>query len=195
MEQENSDTRCFRIACRAAGEPLAAYDSIVPRNGGNDSILVGEDNSRISFMRDGLAALITQKAAPEVDAMAYRPVVVFLNGEYYGIMNMREFENKKYIQNVYGIEDEEGIAVISTEMDTSNGGRYDGTWFYYNQDDGPEGELQQFVTLLDDIVSKGRYTYEEAAERIDMDNFMKYCAINLFLCNTDWPHNNVRVWR
>lgn len=42
-------------------------------------------------------------------------------------------------------------------MDTSNGGRYDGTWFYYNQDDGPEGELQQFVTLLDDIVSKGRY--------------------------------------
>ena len=139
-------------------------------------------------MRDGLAALITQKAAPEVDAMAYRPVVVFLNGEYYGIMNMREFENKKYIQNVYGIEDEEGITVISTEMDTSNGGRYDGTWFYYNQDDGPEGELQQFVTLLDDIVSKGRYTYEEAAERIDMDNFMKYCAINLFLCNTDWPH-------
>ena len=91
--------------------------------------------------------------------MAYRPVVVFLNGEYYGIMNMREFENKKYIQNVYGIEDEEGITVISTEMDTSNGGRYDGTWFYYNQDDGPEGELQQFVTLLDDIVSKGRYTY------------------------------------
>lgn len=185
----------FPDRLQSSGEPLAAYDSIVLRNGGNDSILVGEDNSRISFMRDGLAALITQKAAPEVDAMAYRPVVVFLNGEYYGIMNMREFENKKYIQNVYGIEDEEGIAVISTEMDTSNGGRYDGTWFYYNQDDGPKGELQQFVTLLDDIVSKGRYTYEEAAERIDMDNFMKYCAINLFLCNTDWPHNNVRVWR
>ena len=41
----------------------------------------------------------------------------------------------------------------------------------------------------------GAYSYEQAAARIDMDNFMKYCAVNLFVCNTDWPHNNVRVWR
>lgn len=178
----------------SSGELLRAYDSIVLRNGGNDSILLAEDNNRITYMRDGLAAVIAQKAAPNVDAMAYRPVVVFLNGEYYGIMNMREYQNNKYLQNVYGIEDKEGITVISTEMDTSNGGRYDGTWFYFKQDDGPEGELEYFTGLLNDIVN-GKYTYDEAAKLIDMDNFVKYCALNLFLCNTDWPHNNVKVWR
>lgn len=176
------------------GNTLDKYDSFVLRNGGNDSVFFAQDSSRITFLRDGLAAKITQMAAPEVDTMDYRPAVVFLNGEYYGIMNIREYQNNKYIQNVYGIEDKEGITVISSEMNTSLGGRYDGKWFYYKQDDGPSGELQSFLVLLYDITS-GRCTYEEACEKIDVDNFMKYCAMNLFLCNTDWPHNNVKVWR
>ena len=178
----------------STGKQLAQYDSFVLRNGGNDSVFVTQDSSRITFLRDGLVAKITQKAAPEVDAMDYRPVVVFLNGEYYGLMNLREYQNNKYIQNVYGIEDKEGITVISTELDTSRGGRYDGDWFYYEQDDGPEGELESLMSLLDGIVD-GDYTYEQVRDKIDTDNFMKYCAMNLFLCNTDWPHNNTKVWR
>lgn len=178
----------------SSGNLLEAYDSFVLRNGGNDSVFFSEDSSRIAFMRDGIAAKISQKAAPEVDAMDYRPVVVFLNGEYYGIMNLREYQNNKYIQNVYSIDDKEGITVISTEMDTSREGRYDGQWFYYEQDDGYEGELEKFTSLLNNIKS-GNVTYEEAEKQIDMDNFMKYVAVNLFLCNTDWPHNNVKVWR
>ena len=178
-----------------AGELLEAYDSIILRNGGNDSVFVSEDSSRITMLRDGLVARIAERAAPEVDSMAYRPVIVFLNGEYYGIMNMREYENNKYIQNVYGIDDKDGITVITTEMNPQNGERYDGTWFYYDQDDGPKGELNTLANLLNHIVYGGTYTFDEAAEYIDMDNFMKYCAINLFVCNTDWPHNNVRIWR
>ena len=57
---------------------LQAYDSVVLRNGGKRFyFFTGEDSTRASFLRDGLAARIAQKAAPEVDAMAYRPVVVF----------------------------------------------------------------------------------------------------------------------
>ena len=185
----------FPERLKSDGTQLQAYDSVVLRNGGNDSVFTGEDSARASLLRDGLAARIAQKAAPEVDAMAYRPVVVFLNGEYYGIMNLREYENNKYVQNVYGIEDKDSVTVISTELNSDNGERYDGTWFSYQQEDGPAGELGNFTTLLQDIVVNGAYSYEQAAARIDMDNFMKYCAVNLFVCNTDWPHNNVRVWR
>ncbi len=176
------------------GNLLEEYDSIILRNGGNDSIFFGEDTSRITFMRDGIAAKISQSAANEVDAMDYRPVVVFLNGEYYGMMNLRERQDNKYIQNVYGIEDKEGITVISTEMDTNIEGRYDGLWFFYEQNDGYEGELEKFTSLINHIKS-GNVSYEEASSQIDMNNFMKYAAMNLFLCNTDWPHNNVKIWR
>lgn len=185
----------FPNRLKSDGSLLEAYDSFILRNGGNDSLFVHDDSSRISMMRDGLTAMIAQKAAPEVDAMAYRPVVVFLNGEYYGILNMREYENNKYIQNVYGILDKPGVTVISSKLNSAYGGRYDGTWFYYEQEDGPNGELSEFVSLLNGIVISDAYSFDEAAEQIDMNSFMKYCAINLFVCNTDWPHNNINVWR
>ncbi len=181
---------------KADGTVMDGYDSFILRNGGNDSLLTPTEASRATFMRDGLANVIAGKAAPEIMNMNYKPVIVFLNGEYYGLLNMREHESDNTIRNNYGIadEDKDNICVISSELDTGRGKRYDGTWFYYVLDDGPEGELEAYMQLLEDIKA-GKLPYEEIAAKIDVDNFMKYCAVNLFLCNTDWPHNNVKVWR
>lgn len=176
------------------GTELAIYDSIVLRNGGNDAMVNASQNIRASFLRDGLAAIITQEASENVDSMAYRPVIVILNGEYYGILNMREHETENYVANVYDIADKDTITIISSELNTSSGSRYDGTWFYYKQDEGLPGELTRYKQIMQDI-GDGKYTYEQAAQYVDMDNFLEYCAINIFLCNTDWPHNNVRLWR
>ena len=186
--------KLFEGRLKANGKELKSYDSFVLRNGGNDSLLTGTEAERATFMRDGISAMIAQKAAPEVPNMNYKPVIVFLNGEYYGILNMREHQNDNMIRNVYDIDDKENITVISSELDTTRKGRYDGEWFYYVLDDGPEGELEIYESLLDGIIA-GEYTYDQVAARIDLDNFMKFCAVNLFLCNTDWPHNNIKVWR
>ena len=102
-----------------------------------------------------------------------------LNGKYYGILNMREHESDNYVANVYGIEDKDNITVISSELDTTRGTRYDGSWFYYKQDEGPAGELDKFINLLKDIRT-GKYTFKQASNYIDMQNFMEYCAINIF---------------
>ena len=180
---------------KANGEELAQFDSFVLRNGGNDSLLhTATQNIRTSLLRDGLVAVITGSASTNVDYMSYRPVVVILNGEYYGILNMREHENDNYIANIYDIEDKDNITVISSEVNSSGGDRYYDSWFYYKQDSGPEGELEKYIQLLTDI-RDGKYTFEQASKYIDMDNFLEYCAINVFVCNTDWPHNNVRVWK
>lgn len=177
------------------GTELTQYDSFVLRNGGNDSIVINSTQSiRTSLLRDGLAALIANSASDNVDSMAYRPVIVMLNGKYYGILNMREHESENYVANVYGIEDKENITVISSELDTSSGTRYDGSWFYYKQDEGPAGELDKYIELLKDIKA-GKYTFDQVSNFIDMQNFIEYCAINIFVCNTDWPHNNVRLWK
>jgi hypothetical protein len=186
--------KLFEGRLKGNGKELKSYDSFVLRNGGNDSLLTPTEPFRATFMRDGIASMIAQKAAPEILNMNYKPVIVFLNGEYYGIMNMREHQNDNMVRNVYDIDDKENISVISSELDTSRGGRYDGRWFYYVLDDGADGELEIYENLLDSILA-GKLTYAQAAARIDMDNFMKFCAVNLFLCNTDWPHNNIKVWR
>ena len=181
---------------KADGSVLDAFDSFILRNGGNDSLLTPTQPERATFIRDGVANLVAAKAAPELLNMNMKTVVVFLNGEYYGLLNMREHENDNAIRNIYGIskEDKPNITVISSELDTDRGGRYDGTWFYYVQDDGPEGELESYVEFMRQA-SEGELSYDEIAAKLDVDDFIKYCAVNLFLCNTDWPHNNLKVWR
>lgn len=176
------------------GSLLEVYDSIVLRNGGNDSILNKSQNLRTSLLRDGLSAIITEKASENVDSMAFRPAIVILNGEYYGILNLREHETENYVANVYDIEEKDNITIISSELDTSEGSRYDGSWFYYKIDEGLPGELERYERIMKEI-GEGKYTFDQAAQYVDMDNFLEYCAINIFLCNTDWPHNNVRLWR
>ena len=186
--------KLFEGRLKDNGKEMKSYDSFILRNGGNDSLLTPTEPYRATFMRDGIAAVIAQEAAPEILNMNYKPVIVFLNGEYYGILNMREHQNDNMVRNVYDIDDKENITIISSELDTSRGSRYDGTWFYYEQGSGPDGELEEYEQLLSDIID-GKLTYDEVAAQIDLDNFMKFCAVNLFLCNTDWPHNNIKLWR
>lgn len=35
--------------------------------------------------------------------------------------------------------------------------------------------------------------YEELAARLDIDNFLRYCAVEMFVANVDWPDNNCKA--
>ncbi len=42
-----------------------------------------------------------------VDTQGYRPVIVFINGEYWGIHNVRECLDEYYLENNYDIDSED----------------------------------------------------------------------------------------
>lgn len=189
--------------------PLVKYDRLVLRNGGNDSMqATAADPLRMNLLRDGIANNFAAIAAPAVTNQLSMLAVIFLNGQYYGILDLKEDINDDYIKNVYGIDDKENVAVLKSELDTTrncsehpNGGscRFDNVWFFYEMDQGADTELDNFTALCRKAISSTSANrasvYEEAASKIDLENFMQYSALNLFTCNTDWPHNNVRLWR
>ncbi len=192
-----------------AGKELNKYDSFILRNGGNDSMLhTSADPYRPTMIRDGVVHRLAAKVAPHVDAMDYRPAVVFINGKYYGILNLREDPSNEYIRNVYDIQDKDNIAIIKSEIETTKKCEYPwqhswadcrfcNVWFYYETDNSPDGsdtELNQFIKLCKNAIA-GKVSYDEVAAKIDMTNFMEYIAFEMFIANTDWPHNNVRLWR
>ena len=45
------------------------------------------------------------------ESMAYKPVFVFINGEFWGVYNARERFDEKYFETVYGVP-EEDLAVL-----------------------------------------------------------------------------------
>ena len=193
------------------GELLQRYDRFVLRNGGNDSIqAAAADPDMMTLTRDATSNAFFAAYAPEIAHQTSRFAVVYLNGEYYGILDMKEDINDDYMQNVYGL-DKTKVTVIKSELDTTrhcdqheNGGecRFDDVWFYYEVDEGPETELDEYLKMCREAraaLGGDKKTldeaYEKLSEQLDTDDFMKYCALMLYICNTDWPHNNIRLWR
>ncbi len=199
------------VAGDGKGELLTKYDRLVLRNGGNDSIqATAADPTAMTLTRDAAANAFASEMSDKIAYQASRFAVVYLNGEYYGILDMKEDINDDYVKNVYGLDKNE-VTVIKSELDTNrhcdkhdNGGscRFDGVWFFYELDEGKDGELEAYEAMCKEATaalggSKAELdaAYEKLSEKLDTRSFLEYTAICLYCCNTDWPHNNIRVWR
>ncbi len=180
-----------------AGEVLDRYDSLILRNGGNDSLLHNScDPLHASLLRDNavnnFAAHVTEKLDYACSAFA----VVYVNGEYYGILDMKENMNEDYVKRVYGVLDDD-VVVVKSELDTSRGGRFDGDWFYYDSEIAAERKAWEKICAdVAKAYKKGNDAYFDTLKTlVDMDSLAEYFALNLYTSNHDWPHNNVKLWR
>ena len=111
-----------------------------------------------------------------VDMQAYRPVVLILNGEYWGVYNLMETKGVQFVENHFGIED--------IDMLEGNGSPRD-------------GDTQHYETLLDFLNTQDIRTAESLSHLetlIDTENFIDYC---IYLIYTGRAHNvaNIRYWR
>ncbi len=197
-----------------AGQVLDKYDSLILRNGGNDSLLsTAADPEDVTLLRDGMANRFVAKYAPNVAASLAHFAVVYLNGEYYGILELRENQNEDYVKRVWGVDDND-VVVVKSELDTSrrcdgsncggHGCRFCGVWFYYETDEdaAAQAEMQAWIELCKKAAgavnadeATYRRVYEEIESKVDLRNALEYLAVSCYLCNRDWPYNNVRLWR
>lgn len=179
------------------GEVLDRYDSLILRNGGNDSLLHSScDPLKASLLRDNAVNNFAAHVTSTLDYACSAFAVVYVNGEYYGILDMKENMNEDYVKRVYGVSDDD-VVVVKSELDTSRGGRFDGEWFYYDSEN--TAELEAWEKICNDVAKaykKGNASYfDTLATLVDMDSLAEYYALYLFTSNTDWPHNNVKLWR
>lgn len=117
-----------------------------------------------------------------VDYQRSRQVVVFYNGTYYGIHDMRERYNKNYVESNYGIEagTVNFIKHLNKTITASNGTTAD----YL--------AMLAFINKNDMSVPAN---YEMAKSLIDIGNFADYMIAEMYIHNGDWPDNNVRAWK
>lgn len=169
------------------GERVTWYRHILLRNGGGD--MSGSTISR-SHIGDAYIQRLDRVLVPDV--MAYAPVMTFINGEFWGTFNARDRMDPKYFEGKYGIA-EEDFALLecpypltfgwNVDFTTANGDPAEATYFM---------ELVNFC-MQNDMSVQSNYDY--VAERIDLDGLIdQYCA-QIYLCCSDWPSNNIKVWR
>lgn len=163
------------------GYKSIAYDFFnSPTNKQHKCILLrnsGNDWDRTLF-RDILGQSLIFET--DVDTQYFMPAVVYINGEYWGIHNVREFYDDQYLKYKYGTTKE---SVVIVEPDR----RKNGTPIVR---DGKLEDGNSYTNLLNNVND-----YEYLARNIDLANYIDYFLINIYTANEDWPDNNIRVWR
>ncbi|MBT3242559.1 MAG: T9SS type A sorting domain-containing protein [Bacteroidetes bacterium] len=145
------------------------FKRITLRNSGNDV--------HHSFMRDPFLQSLVKGQG--IDLQESEPVIVFINGEYWGMHYIRERQDKYYLEYHYGI-DTDKIDIL------------DGNHIVV------EGSDQHYVDMMDYITSNDMSStsnFEHVTTLMDEDNFRKYIAIEFYIANGDWPYNNIKFWR
>lgn len=157
---------------KARSETNSKFKGFNLRNNGNRFVS--------DYMADALGGALLEGSG--VDYQRSRQVVVFYNGKYYGIHDMRERFNKNFVETNYGIDASSVNFVkhISHEVTASNGTTAD----YL--------AMLQFIGAGDMTVAEN---YEMAKALIDVGNFADYMIAEIYYHNGDWPNNNVRAWK
>ncbi|MCF8371935.1 MAG: CotH kinase family protein [Bacteroidales bacterium] len=146
----------------------STFDQFVLRVGGSDWAYTS--------IRDGLSQSLTQENAP-VANQGFRQCIVFVNGEYMGIHNLRSSVDAGFIEENYGLES----------------GTYD-----LIENDGvvAEGTNAQFLTL-DGLFNSDlsiQSNFDQLASILDIENYTDYWISEIWCGNTSWGHNVV-LWK
>ena len=141
------------------------YKSLVLRNAGNDFDYL--------YMRDA----ICQRAMAshvDLDWQAWRPAIIYINGTYTGILNIRERANESNIYTNY--DHLEDIDLIE------------------NWDQLKEGTMEA-MDAFSAFYNEHGHTYQEYDALMDMDEYINLMVMDTYFNNVDFPGNNIVLWR
>jgi len=164
-------------------EPIQSFKRLILRNGGNEG-----DAWDSSMFRDILIQSLM--ANTKLDLQAYCPTVTFLNGEFYGIINIQERQDEKYIAARYRVE-EENVAIYDFWYDELGEQQ---VYMAAGGDENLDFYLNMISYIKENDMSDDLH-YNKVSEWIDIENYVDYLIIQLYSSNTDWPGNNCRAYR
>lgn len=141
------------------------YKSLALRNAGNDFDYL--------YMRDAVIQRSVAQHA-DLDWQAWSPAIIYINGVYKGILNIRERSNEDNIYTNYdGLED--------IDMFENNYELKAGDWDNFNK--------------FKEFYAEHGHTMAEYEKWMDCKEYINLMFMNLFYNNQDFPGNNIVTWR
>lgn len=146
-----------------------AYNSFVLRSGSQDDIGV--------MVRDEFFTSLMAAECPTLLVQAYRPVVLYINGEYWGIYFIREKINKEFVGNHLGTDP-------------------DRTQLLMQQHLALEGSSRDYISMVNyaiqhDMRDSVHFAY--MSNRVDFESLIDFKLGEFYCSNTD--AGNIRYCR
>jgi len=147
---------------------INSYQSFVLRNSGNDW--------NFTMLRDGYMTSLFDNI--DLDHQDYRPMLVYLNGEFWGLYNLREKVNEHFIAGHHPVDPDE-LDLIEVQ----------------DANEGTMGNYNQLINYVENSDMTNPVVYDSLSKWIDIDNHINYNIAQIYIDNRDWPGNNIKYWR
>ena len=156
---------------------ITEFKSFSLRDGGND---FGD-----LYFRD-LIIQRTMAGHVDLDWQAGHSAVLYINGEYMGMLNIRERSNEDNIYSNYnGLEDIDMVEISHEKVDNVDQ--------FLEEFKGSEDET--FYNAFKAFYSEKGHTKAEYEQWMDVSEYLNIMIMNLFYGNIDFPGNNIVFWR
>lgn len=155
------------------GNNISEFRRLKIRNGGTDNGSM--------MLRDGINQLLFRDAV-DIDLMDYRPAVLYLNSEFWGMYGIREFINEDYICSHYGFE-EDSYDLIKSPF----------SWMDIKV--GNDSAYQELYHFIESNNMTDSSSYSQVEELIDVNEYINYNIAQIYLANYDWPSINTYIWK
>ncbi|MDO4546749.1 MAG: lamin tail domain-containing protein [Clostridia bacterium] len=167
------DQKAFKVIARSTYDEDSTFDASLFPNREYTSYksfilrASGQDGERTRIRDAVLTSLCEGTGVMYQDSV---PVVVYINGEYWGHYNMRERIHKYSIAQWEGWTDVDAIDIVK-----GNSGVLQGT----------NDDYAQFLTWLSKNGCRSEENLARVEEMVDIDNYLTYVAIEMYIGNTD----------
>ena len=158
-----------------SNRPFTSYESLVLRCSAKDAVA--------TKLRDIMMTGLIEDAGLDTAVQAYVQTALYLNGQYWGVYNLREKISRSFIAQHYSITNKDSIDVM----------KWNGVYAA-----GDPDCVKDYKALIDFCESKNcdlsNYgDYEYVCSQIDVENFAMYCAVEIVTGNND--SGNIKWWR
>ncbi|HPI36653.1 MAG TPA: CotH kinase family protein [Ignavibacteriaceae bacterium] len=133
-----------------------------------------------TMFRDGMVQTLIEQGM-KISYQDYRPSVLFLNGEYWGIHNIREKLNDHYLHYNHGADiNNIDLIEISKAVYANN------------------GDVTAYNSMINYLSTNNMslpQNYEYIKSIVDVDQYIDYLIAEIYSANADWPGSNMKLWR
>lgn len=155
-------------------KPLGAFDRFVLRN--------GNDDWPGAFLRDTLGQQMLNGALVSA-VQGYVPCAMYLNGAYYGLMNIQEKMDEMYCSRNYGVPLEH--IDFWENLGTGSGDLLDA---------GTEDAWNSILSYIASHSLAVATNYAYVKSQVDIEDLVDYVAGQTFVVDIAWNHNR-KWWR
>ena len=168
---DNAAGDLLRVPAVLPGHSLAALRNFRLRNGGNDFVF--------TLLKDLGYARMVAASDLRVVPIYGEPAAAFVNGEFYGLLNLRTEGNANGVSRLTGIRKRE---LLLAEINNGEGRQ---------PFEVKRGDTAVFRGLEAAIAAGDR---PAAMSAIDEEGFIDFVLVHTLLGVNDWPWNNVKVY-